>query len=111
MQNIYNYMPSTQYTYCKQNIQVINGSGQTDLKLFCDNVITSYESANANPIVSTQNYLCEYFLANGDPAYTYVGMKLFAKQQGRVNIINANNKKETSLAYVPAITVCNQRLY
>lgn len=104
-------MASTQYTYCKQNINTINSSGQTDLKLFCDNVITSYEYTNASPIVNVDNYLCQYALPNGDPAYTYTGMRLFAKQQGRINIINANNKKETSVAYVPAVTVCNQRLY
>jgi len=104
-------MASTQYTYCKQNIKVINAGGDTDLQLFCSNVIGAYESSNASPVVSGKNYLCQYYLQNGDPAYTYVGMKLAAKQQGRLNIVDANNRNQISVAYVPAITVCNQNLY
>ena len=97
-------MASTQYTYCKNNIKSINASTNDSLKLFCTNVIESYESKTASPIVAAKDYYCA-------SAGGYLGMKLLRKQDGVLTILNGSDYKSVSEAYVPAITVCNQNLY
>lgn len=97
-------MASQEYTYCKANIKAINAGGNDSLKLFCSNVIEAYESKIQSAIATAQNYYC----ANSG---TNVGMKLFQKQEGVLNIVSASNYKVVSEAYLPSITVCNQNLY
>lgn len=97
-------MASTQYTYCKANIKAINSGTNDSLKEFCSNVIEAFDSKNPNAIASIQGYYCSS--ANG-----YVGVKLFRKQDGILTILNGNDYKNVSEAYLPAITVCNQNLY
>ena len=107
--NIYNFM-STQYDYCKANINNISQGSDTDLQLYCSNVIESYETINENPIVSVKNYNCQYIDNGGNTAFQNVGVKLFEKQYGKVMYVTAYNRKQVSTAFLPAITVCNQNL-
>jgi hypothetical protein len=104
-------MDPAQYTYCKDNIkQVTNGTNDV-LALYCGNVLSSYQAVNSNPVISAQNYTCQYVTSSGTIAYTDVGVKEFAKQYGKIPIITAANRNQVSTAFVPAITVCNQNLY
>lgn len=104
-------METPQYTYCKDNIKQVTNGNNDVLTLYCGNILSSYEAANSNPVVTAQNYNCQYVTSSGQIAYTDVGVKEFAKQYGKLPIITASNRNQVSTAYLPAITVCNQNLY